>query len=309
MSIRISAWVVCAVTLPGGAFAPLPASGGLVLEHDLYQDEVVEKSPLVVTLVVRNAGDEDVMTIFPQGHPEVLAERSLLVLRAPEGAAYRCDYRGGPHVFALAPTPEYVMRPGETRKAERVVSLLHRSNAPAGYEFVPSGRYIGRIEVTLLGGDALTSDEFSLTIKEAKGEDDAASRMVHVRHAAFLEGKDLGTDPAVFNGGRGPYGVDWTVFRELQDILERHPGSVYARWIEFWKLYQYGSTADARQFAKENPNFPLADNLLLRVARREFDVGSRSVGTAVLRQLIEDFPDSNACKEAAGLHSRLTGPQ
>ena len=120
------------------------------------------------------------------------------------------------------------------------------------------------------------------------------------------------SNPAYYEGGKTREGADLSRYKEIQDILEQYPGSSYAEWIRFWKLYSLGTVEEATQYAREHPEFPLSDNLVLHKAERLFhQAGKHDKATydrvrILLDDLLRDFPDGDTRAQALLLQEKLT---
>ena len=120
------------------------------------------------------------------------------------------------------------------------------------------------------------------------------------------------SNPAYYEGGKTREGADLSRYKEIQDILEQYPGSSYAEWIRFWKLYSLGTVEEATQYAREHPEFPLSDNLVLHKAERLFhQAGKHDKATydrvrILLDDLLRDFPDGDTRAQVLLLQEKLT---
>jgi hypothetical protein len=291
----------------------------LVLEAELYSADILERLPLVAKLILRNVGDEVLHTRFSDRNVEIVARYSALVLTDGE-RVYRLTYIGGPQPnIPLQPADE-PLPPRASIVVERVLSLILRTRPPRRsvvkgddlYKFIPPGLYTGHFEVNALPEKKLVSDHFQLRILEAQGVDAQVRDLIQFRHVGFLEGRDVPLDEAVYRGGRSRHGADWTRYREIQEILEKYPDSTYAEWIRFWKLYYHGPVEDALQYAREHRDFPLADNLMLRVAEGlfnqagKYDRAAYDRGRELVAELLRDFPDGDTRARALELQRKLT---
>ncbi len=296
------------------------AEGRLVLKYRCHSQEVLERCPLAAILTVANVGDSRLLTIFSEREPDIIGRDAIAVLQDREGKTYVLRHRGGPIREYPAPIADQPMEAGEQRTAERLFSLIVWTPPPphwAGttderYKFLKPGVYTGYVEVPLLHGEKLVSDEFELKILEAKGVDALARDLIQFRHVGFLEGRDVPNDESVYRGGRSRHGADRTRYREIQEILEKYPGSTYAEWIRFWKLYQYAPQDEALQWARTHRDFPLSDNLMLRVAKRLFhQAGKHDQATfnrvrELIAELQRDFPDGDTRAQVLTLQEKLT---
>lgn len=300
-----------------------PACGdgdAITLEARAYSETVVERTPLIVRLSLRNNSDATIMTAFPPHQQDLLADHVSLVLRDEQGHVFELTYRGGPWICATALTPSHPLNPGDVRQVDRLVSLIVRTPPPprwAGlsverYKFLPPGSYGGYFQLHLPHGKKLVSNEFWLTILEAKGIDAMARDSVEFGHAGFLEGREAGSTEYYRRGGKTRDGVDVSRFKELQDILDDFPDSPYAEWIRFWKLYHHGPVENALQYAREHPDFPLSDNLMLHMAEGLFHSATKHDRATydrvreLVAELLRDFPDGDTRAQTLALKEKLT---
>lgn len=227
------------------------------------------------------------------------------MLEPVEGPTIAIRYRGG----ALAEYPEPIeihdFPSGQTISVDRIYSLVVPGRRSGQFDFVRPGQYEARVEVAFLRGETLTSNEFTLRIAEATGVDRQARDRIQFVHVAFLEGRDSGLDPSNFDGREFAGRVNVSRFGELQKIMEGFPDSTYARWIRFWKLYHHGPIEDAIGFARNNVDFPLADNLMLHLADAQFNARNFARSRELLRELSERWPDGDTRTPARRLEEKL----
>ena len=313
-------WPLYLLVVGGPTSTTSHAQEALALEHRLCGSRVLERVPLVAQLTVRNVGNRVVKTIFPEESSDILADRASLVLESSDGRRLWLRYRGGPLGEETAPVACFSIEPGHTRTAERLCTLIVRTPPPPGwagsvgerYEFVGPGVYKAHFEVALLQGEKLESEDSELTILEAEGIDKEVRDLIHFRHVGILEGREPGAPEYFARGGKTRHGVDVSQFRELQDILEKHPDSTYAEWIRFWKLYHHGPVEDAIKYAREHREFPLSDNLLLHVAERLFhratkwDRATYNRVRELVGELLRDFPEGDTRAQTLSLQEKLS---
>ncbi len=287
------------------ACSQLHGEGILVVEYDLPETQVLERCPLVVVLRVRNVGTSAIMTIFPEPEQGILADRTTLILRDGDGNVHALRYRGGPLVEHPAPIAINALKPGDERAVERLISLVVPTGRDRKYGFLPPGKYVGSFEVALLQGKKLVSDEFELTILKAQGKEAAARDRVQFRHVAFLEGRDSPFDASDYSGRKWHRKINVSRFGELENILNDFPDSTYAKWIRLWKLYHHGPIEDALQYARNHPDFPLSDNLMLRMARRLFGSMQYARCRNVVFEMKRLFPDGDCRSRRLELEKKL----
>ena len=294
------------------AASPLCAEGGeLVLEASLDTPEVLERLPLVARLVIRNAGEAPANIRFRQRDAALVERYSALILSREE-RVYRLMFVGGPQPNMPVLPPVHSLGPGDSIMIERVVTLIVRASTEQWsgdngnpYVFIDPGCYTGHFEVDAAPGHRLVSNDFELKVVEAQGLDREVRDQVALRHVDFLEGRDLPMDETAYRGGESEHGVDRSRFKELQEILDSYPDSTYAHWIRFWKLYHHGPAEDALDYARKHPDFPLSDNMLLRVAKDYLNRKDYDQSRKVVDELLRDFPDGDARREATILQAGL----
>lgn len=295
-------------------------NNGLILEAELDTTEVLERLPLVARLTIRNTGKESVDIRFLQRNAGAIKRYSALVLANGEDV-YRLTFVGGPQPNMPLIGAVHPLAPGASIVVGRVISLIVRTFPALGsgehddwhrYKPLVPGLYTGHFEVDVAPGLRLVSNDFELTIVEAQGINRKARDEIAFRHVSFFEGREAGREEYYHRGGKTQYGVDVSGFKELQDILDNYPNSTYAEWIRFWKLYHHGPVEDALQYARDNRDFPLSDNLMLRMAEGlcnqagKYDRATYNRVRQLVAELLRDFPDGDTRAQVLVLQKRLT---
>jgi hypothetical protein len=306
----------------GLALAAAPEPGPepcLRYDAHSYRSTVTEGLPLVVRATVTNGCTEPVQTYYSRADTGGLLYRySVLHAKAADGREYALSYVGGPMPSATEP-PAGALRGGESVAIDIVRPLVVRRKPPAQWagdlrdllEFLAPGIYQGRLRAPDALGRQLESNTFEFTVAEALPSEEEARRCVKIRHVDYFEGRDVPPDLASYDGrptqGRG----DVSRFAELQRILEDYPDSPYAEWIRFWKLYHHGPVDQMLEYARTHRDFPLSDNLMLRVAEGifnkagKYDRASYDQVRDLTVELLRDFPDGDTRARAEALQEKL----
>jgi len=249
----------------------------LVLRADLYEPDVLEACPLVAKVTVQNQGNETVFGPLSDRRAGSLTSLLSLVLTdvvIPLGAR-------------RAPPPRWA---GNLREL---------------YEFFPPGTYRLHFEVYLFGDQKLISNELELVIRKAEGEEAQGRERLSYRHIGFFSGRDVSIKKSNYDGRKYDGKVDVSRFGEIQKILEEHSDSAYAQWIRFWKLYHMGPIDDAVQYAREHEDFPLADNLMFRMAEVYYQKQDYERARQLAAEVLRDFPNGDTRQRAIDLQEKL----
>ena len=146
---------------------------------------------------------------------------------------------------------------------------------------------------------------------KSEGNDAEAKERIGLSELTFLEGRAAAPDESCYHGGKWWKKVDVSRFGKIQKILEDYPDSEYAEWIRFWKLYHHGPVDDGIEYAREHRDFPLSDNLMLRMAERlfhqagKYDRATYNRVRELVAELLRDFPDGDTRAEALRLQEKL----
>jgi len=285
---------------------------GLIVVAHLYNNDVVEACPLVAKISVLNNGSTPVETILRAKTPGLFERRVHLELSASDGTQYILYYFGGSQAniqILRGPDGYGFLRPQQAVTVDRRFSLIVRGTEKPhkyAYYFLPPDTYTGEFVVEYKPGDTIRSEPFQLTISKAQGVDAKARDAVKLRHVGFLEGRDPPMSKAAYRGGRSRHGADYSRFKELQDTMTNFPDSTYAKWIRFWKLYHHGPIDDALQYAQDHPDFPLSDNLMLRMAGNLFGSKQYARCRKVVNEMAKLFPDGDCVARRIELEEKLT---
>lgn len=278
-------------------------TSNLVLQARLYSQQVVERLPLVIELRLQNRGTRAVECDIGLDRWALMADRSTVELRDASGDLLGLYYRGG--LISALKVAKTELAPGEEVVVDRIVSPLALESSTATYRFVGPGEYTGHVKLQVGGAEEVISNEFSVQIVKAIGEDARVRDRIGVKQMSYLEGSHWPTDRVVNGEQKGYERRDAEMFAVLQEILDEHPETTYAQWIRFWKLYHQGPTDKAVRFAREHRDFPLSDNLLFRVAQRAASAGDLDKATELARTLEEDFSTSDSGAHVQLLHEKI----
>jgi tol-pal system protein YbgF len=92
----------------------------------------------------------------------------------------------------------------------------------------------------------------------------------------------------------------------FQEFLARHPGHELADNAQFWlgecAFEQKDFSTAAREYARVLESFPFSDRVpeaMLRSGLTLIELGRASEGEKILRDLVEEFPESGAARQAS----------
>jgi len=132
---------------------------------------------------------------------------------------------------------------------------------------------------------------FSVEILRPSGQDIHARQLLSIKDAGFLSGGEPLPGAVNSDGARPRSAV--RLPDNLQQILDRFPDSQYAQWIRYWTLYHHGPVDDALQFAHDHSEFPLSDNLMLRMAEGLFLDRQYARAREVVQSISQTYPDGD----------------
>jgi len=289
-----------------------------VLRADLYEPDVLEACPLVAKVTVQNQGNETVFGPLSDRRAGSLTSLLSLVLTDEREHVYRirladAAVTGAPYGYSGASANDLPFRAGAVLTQDVVIPLGARRAPPprwAGnlrelYEFFPPGTYRLHFEVYLFGDQKLISNELELVIRKAEGEEAQGRERLSYRHIGFFSGRDVSIKKSNYDGRKYDGKVDVSRFGEIQKILEEHSDSAYAQWIRFWKLYHMGPIDDAVQYAREHEDFPLADNLMFRMAEVYYQKQDYERARQLAAEVLRDFPNGDTRQRAIDLQEKL----
>lgn len=283
------------------------------------QADIIERLPLVFKLTLANTCGHSIDIYYDQKTTSTMEKWAVLRAVDEGGRTYKLVFYGGKvHTRMRVPIPKPVL-PGQTIGKECIRSLLardHSTRRKTGDQRDPlqslrPGRYSARVEVPHLQGEKIVSNQFEFTVVEAQGVDAEARDRIGKEHFDFFEGRDHPSDVNFYDGRKWWKKVDISRFGEIQKILDDFPDSTYAEWIRFWKLYHHGPTDEALRYAREHREFPLSDNLMLRMAERVFNRAGKYDFTTYRRvrelgrELLRDFPNGDSRPAVQRLLKRL----
>lgn len=288
----------------------------VVFRVSVYSAQVTEANPVLVSLFLKNVGHSDIFLPFPPEEGHQLGTHTTLMLTDEMGRVRTVKYeRKGAPPLPCGVARFFPLKPGDEVVGDYVVALAFlRKNEERLYvtEIAPPGRYTAQFQLRLAGGVQLSSAKFELNVVKPEGEEAKARDRIGLFHLAFLEGRDAAPEESYYHGGTWWRKVDVSRFQEIQKILDDFPNSSYAKWIRFWKLYHHGPIDDALEYARNNRDFPLCDNLMLHMAEGLFNRAGKYDRSAydrvrkLVAELLRDFPNGDTRAKALDLRQKLT---
>lgn len=297
-------------TLASKAFAVNPEC--IKLSVKPYNQEVLDGLPLLMKITLANKCEVPVSTYYHGNSTYLIEEWAVLLLTSEDGDTFKLNYFGGP-VRARRPAIEYILEVGRELCTDARRSLLFRGTPPARWagdlreflHFIPAGRYFGHVELPQPRGDKIISNQFEFRVIQAAAVDKEARKHIGTYQVDFFEGRDIPPDESYYHGGSWWKKVDVSRFQEIQKILVDFPDSTYAEWVRFWKVYHHGPAEEALGYARAHPDFPLSDNLMLRIAEGFASKDEDERAGGILNELERLFPDGDAAARGAALRERL----
>ncbi len=286
----------------------------LNLRAEVYAGTVHEGLPLVVRVTLANICESPVETWYYADSAGLMERWAVIVAEDVEGDVFRLDYVGGVGARVSVPVPMPLVN-GAPLVKDFVRSLICREKPPRQWagksrdllRFLPPGSYVAHLEVPHMGGTTLISNDFRFEVVRAQGADAGAKDDLRIAHADFFEGRDRPADEGMYDGRRWYKTVDVSRFGEIQKLLEDYPDSVYAEWIRFWKVYHHGSPEEVLGYARAHRDFPLGDDLMLRViVQLSNDDEQAQRALELLDELSELFPEGDTRAAALRLKEKLS---
>ncbi len=294
---------------------PLAAQSQINLSLSAYSLESVERCPIVFRVVISNNGNNAI--IGPLKPDDEFDARRLcaVTIRDSSGRSNIIAVKsgsGGPHVLSTAPVLDIPFPPGAVLAFDCIVVPIIRMAPPprwAGeahelYAYLAPGTYTLQAGIYWGAEEELRSNEVEVRIVAAEPSYAGARDHLKYTHAGFLAGDDrpsVTEDYARETNGR----INVSRFKEIEGILEQFPSSPYAEWIRFWKVYHHGPMEAMLRYAREHPEFPLSDNLMLRAADGLFEADRHGESREVVEELLRLFPNGDTRQPAERLREKL----
>ncbi len=312
MSIKGGLAIVSALSILTGV-RESHCLGEVSLQVAVSPASIVERCPIIVSVSLVNTGSDAIPTSFSAEAPDVLGRSLRVAVRSVDGEERWLEYPGGIEPLTPAVGDVHRLEPGASIRIDHVMAPVYRQEPPARwaghlrdlYTFLAPGQYRAQFELTMQVGQTVRSAPVEITVLSATGVNSAARNLVSLPHVDFLVGRDRPFDETDYGGRRTHNKVDVSRFSELQAILTEHPESSYAGWIRYWKLYHHGPSGEALRYLREHADFPLADNLMLRVAEKLFHAHAFAESRAVITELLAKFPGGDTRAAALDLQARL----
>jgi hypothetical protein len=281
--------------------AARPEEAAILVAATPVSRELPEACPFVVRVTLKNPGVHNIDTTLDVHDLVALDEATSLQLTASDGQVHRVFYTGKPQANRYSlPVKQFIMA-GTVVEFDRVFMPISwgRRQGAYSYEFIPPDDYSAKVVVAYRSEHVVSSDPFALRLTNPTGNDKAARQIVSVEIAAFM----CGGEPLSQADGRKRV--------VLEQLLNDHPGSHYAEWISFWKLYHYGPIEDALSHARAYRDFPLSDNLMLHMAEGLFENAGKYDRATYdrVRELVDElqklFADGDTKARADELREKL----
>lgn len=304
-----------AIALMIALASPLVAQSKMHLSLSAYSPESVERCPIVFRMVVSNNSHNAIMGPLKPDDESGAQRLCVVTIRDGFGRSNNIAVRsgsGGPHVLSTAPVLDIPFPPGASLAFDCIVVPIIRMAPPprwAGepqelYAYLEPGTYTIQAGIYWGAEEELRSNEVEVRIAAVDPSHSGARDRLKYAHAGFFVGDDhpsITEDYARETNGR----INVSRFKDIQGILEQFPASPYAEWIRFWKLHHHGPKEDMLRYAREHPEFPLSDNLMLRVADGLFEAGRHGESREVVEELLRLYPNGDTKQPAERLKEKL----
>ena len=307
---RYAFLLFCALRVDG--YSEVIGNNCVELRIEPQKTNQLERLPIVLEMTLSNRCSHDTVTWYSSDTLDLMEQWAVLVVERDGGPELRVRFVGGPYIRRTVPSPSS-LAPGEVKRRDIVRSLINSDKPAKGWagdpralrRFLVAGRYRLRLEVDDVGDTKLVSNTVELELVPPTERDRLAHDRLEVTHCAFLEGRDSPPNEDFYLGPDVRNKVDVSRFREVQAILDEFPDSEYARWIRYWKLFHHGPTEQALDFARENPTFPLSDNLMLRMAEGLYGRGEQKAAGDILVEMKRLFPEGDTRDRADLLREKI----
>ena len=296
----------------GGKVARCDNEALPVLSIALAKTECITGEPVIVSIKLANESAKPIPRVFGDNESFGRSEDFIFVVTAGDGTKVCEVGRQGASTMRVVLG---VLEPGEFWECEKMflprMNLDERSTfgqrRPSRLLSPGSYKVVAQVLWSIPGkaGTLLTSNNVEIEVKEPRGVDAEA---VNLMRSPELGGFFLGV-----HGGKP---------KPVADLLSDYPKSTYAEYARvrlmldyaggLWNTSRAATTGEEKKkvanfisegldYVKENKDMPLSDNIMLYCARMSRIVDQEEKSVRILRQLVKDFPQSDAA-EAAERH-------
>lgn len=290
------------VVAASGAFADQQEDtleAGIVL----HKSSVLVAEPLVVRVVLRNAGSEGVAT--PYSNARALRITAALRVEIRKGTeTLMTTWAKSTGAGLIAPRGGNILPPGGSVSEEKTFCLRTMA-ADGSSKWLEPGTYRVRATLQLQGRDKpLKAADQTLRVMPLPPSAEGLLRVISVDDAWFLEGRHM--KPTAKQG------------ETAKNMKERFPGMPHRQYYEYQvlrglrglnlnDLATYRSAAMA--YLEEFPKSPYLDDVLWDLARMEREADEYDKAAAHIETLLRDYPDSPLKQEAEELQTKLKEAQ
>jgi len=303
--LTVFCWLIV-VFLSATGYGELTPAEQLILEVSLTAPRVCIRTcePIALDMQVRNAGATHAEF---DGDISSWASNFDIHVSPPEGQQYR--YRSRVSGGYMTPRPPIVLSPGEVFVHREI--LWVSGYAPGGYMFSTPGEYQVEVRYEPREGAVYRPKPLTISVTEPQGREAEALELWKQEKFWFLSGM---SPTPVTERLRVEYGD--TVYGHYARFCFADPS--YTRPTEEfsvdWSREKVQEWADApfdesvRRYTsllEDAPAFPLADECMLNLAKAYSSLRRKAEAAQVLQDLLEDFPNTAAAREAEALLPKL----
>jgi tetratricopeptide (TPR) repeat protein len=283
-------WTLSAVLVLVGICGARANKENDTLEADLelQKSNVLVAEPLVVRVVLRNAGSEGVAT--PYSNARALRITAALRVEIRKGTeTLMTTWAKSTGAGLIAPRGGNILPPGGSVSEEKTF-CLRTTAADGSSKWLEPGTYQVRATLQLQGRDkSLETAEQTLRVMPLPPSAAGLLRVISPDDACFLEGSHL--KPTVEQA------------EAAKELKARFPELPHRQYYEYQvlrgleeDLAKYRPAAKA--YIEEFPKSPYMDDVLWNLARIEREADEYDKAAAHLETLLRDYPDSPLKQEA-----------
>jgi len=258
----------------------------------LHKSSVLVAEPLVVRVVLRNAGSEGVAT--PYSNARALRNTAALRVEIRKGTeTLMTTWAKSTGAGLIAPRGGNILPPGGSVSEEKTF-CLRTTAADGSSKWLEPGTYQVRATLQLQGRDkSLETAEQTLRVMPLPPSAAGLLRVISPDDAWFLEGRHM--KPTTKQA------------ETAKDMKERFPGMPHRQYYEYQVLrglrgLNLNDLATYRPAAlaylKDFPESPYLDDVLWDLARMEREADEYDKAAAHIETLLRDYPDSPLKQEA-----------